>query len=160
MSVEVDKETVPKAAQSKEPSPMPSLPPYHLFEKLGERFVFALTPAAFFHVDEPTYRLLDLCLTMSLDYAKRQLGATADYAPELLDNIGREIGTLAQHGLFEIPNYQLDEAEIERQLDERYSAPWNKLELAYGQYRAVRVLMYSGVGAPDRRRCHKSGIRQ
>jgi len=133
MSVQADKGVQPKIAGSEGLTRDSSLPPYHLFEKFGERFVFALTPAAFFHVDEPTYRLLDLCLTMSLEDAKRQLGATAEYAPELLDGIGQEIETLAKHGLFEVPNYNLDEAEIERQLDERYSVPLTKIELALAE---------------------------
>jgi len=52
---------------------------------------------------------------------------------ELIEEIGHEIELLAQHGLFDVPDYSLSEEELERQLEARYAAPWTKLELALAE---------------------------
>ena len=61
--------------------------PYHLFTKLGEPFVYVLSTSQFFHIDAPTYRLLDLCLIMPIEDAASQLASETQQSPEEIETI-------------------------------------------------------------------------
>ena len=107
--------------------------PYHLFTKLGEPFVYVLSTSQFFHIDAPTYRLLDLCLIMPIEDAASQLASETQQSPEEIETIVSEVRFLAANGLFDVPDFSISDDEIERQLDRRYEGPWTKLELALAE---------------------------
>jgi|GEM_PF-635559 len=109
------------------------LEPYHLFEKFGEKFVYDLTSSTFFHIDEPTYELLGLCLTEPLETAKTRLVNSGAYPREQFDEIAVDIERLRLRGLLGVPDYRVDDQEVERQLAQRYSGAWTKLELALAE---------------------------
>jgi uncharacterized protein len=111
----------------------PGLPPYHLFEKSGERFVYVLSMSQFFNIEELTYRLLDSCLRVPFEEAVEELKSCSSYSPEEVADVVREAGLLAEHGLFDVPDWSLGEEDLKRQLHQRYSAPWTKLELALAE---------------------------
>ncbi len=110
-----------------------ALPPYHLFEKFGEKFLYDLSSSRFFRVDDATYDLLRLCLTQPIEEAKADLVQQGTYPLEQIEEIADEIATLTQHGLFDVPGFSLSEEEMERQLEQRYASPWTRLELALAE---------------------------
>lgn len=110
-----------------------ALPPYHVFEKLGERFMYHLSSGRFMHVDEPAYELLRFCLSKSSDEAKAALRQRGVFPPEVVAGVASEFDGLAKGGLFDVPNLSPSEDELERQLKRRYSTPWTKLELALAE---------------------------
>lgn len=108
-------------------------PPYHTFECLGKHFLYVTAPARFLCVDEPTCRFLDLCRSGSLEEAAHKLRHDGAYPDEVVESVAREVALLVGHGLFDAPNYSIAPREFERQLQQRYTTPWNKLELALAE---------------------------
>lgn len=70
---------------------------------------------------------------MPLAEAKETLLSRRHVLPEAVDAIAGEVSLMAQHGLFESPNYMVSPDEFERQLEQRYASAWNKLELALAE---------------------------
>ena len=108
-------------------------PPYHTFECGKLHFVFDTSSCRFFRIDEITRQLLELCKTMPLAEAKETLLSRRHVLPEAVDAVAGEVSLMAQHGLFESPNYTVSPEEFERQLAQRYATAWNKLELALAE---------------------------
>lgn len=108
-------------------------PPYHTFECLGERFVYDTSSCRFYRIDKPTHQFLDLCRTCSIDEAKSTLLNRGDFSSEAVESVANEVAVMAEHGLFDVPDYSISPEHMERQLDQRYSASWNKLELALAE---------------------------
>lgn len=107
--------------------------PYHTFECLGEMFVYDTSSCRFFHIDELTYQFLNLCRQHSIDEAKNILVGQGKYAPQNIESVAREVAIMAEHGLFDTPDYSISDDSLERQVQQRYQAPWNKLELALAE---------------------------
>jgi len=76
---------------------------------------------------------LDLCHTRSIDQARIELLAEGTYSPKLIESVAREISLLADHGFLDCPDYSISPEQMERQLQDRYTKPWNKLELALSE---------------------------
>jgi uncharacterized protein len=107
-------------------------PAYHVFE-IGERhFVYVAATSLLLEVDHVTHRFLAKCLVHEPSAAQRLLQAEGVVEQELRD-VAKEVETLAAHGLFEVPDNEIDEERFERELRRRYAAPWNKLELALSE---------------------------
>lgn len=108
-------------------------PPYHAFECLGERFVYDTSSCRFFRIDEPTHRFLDLCRTCSIEEARNILLGQDVFAAEMVKSVSHEVSVMAEHGLFDVPDYSISAEQMERELRQRYATPWNRLELALAE---------------------------
>lgn len=108
-------------------------PPYHVFECMGERFLYDTSSCRFLRIDEPSRRFLDLCRARPISEAEKLLKAEGEFPPELIAGVAREVALLAEHGLLDAPDYSLAPGRMERELEHRYSTPWNKLELALAE---------------------------
>lgn len=108
-------------------------PAYHTFECLGERLVYDTSSCRFFSIDEPTHAFLDLCRTCSIDEAKKKLLTQGGFSSELIGSVAKEVAVMADHGLFDVPDYSISTELMERELRQRYESPWNKLELALAE---------------------------
>ncbi len=108
-------------------------PSYHLFECLGERFVYDTSSCRFFRIDEITHDFLSLCRTYAIDETKNVLRVWKGFPSEAVESAAREIAVMRERGLFKVPNYSVGAAEMERQIEQRYATAWNKLELALSE---------------------------
>jgi uncharacterized protein len=108
-------------------------PPYYTFECLGERFAYDCSSCRFFHIDEPTQRFLELFMSCSIDEAKKKLLDQGRFPSEVVESVAHEIFILKGHGLFDVPDHSISTEQMERQLQHRYTMPWNKLELALSE---------------------------
>ena len=45
-------------------------PPYHIFEYLGEKFLYDTSSCQFFCIDDPMYHFLELCRVYPIDKAR------------------------------------------------------------------------------------------
>lgn len=124
-------DTVQKEPAGGSPAPLP--PPYHVLECMGTRFLYDTSSCRFFRIDEPTLRFLDLCRAQPPSEAEKLLKTRGEYPPELIEGVAREVTLLAEQGLFEAPDYSVAPEYMERELERRYSTPWNKLELALAE---------------------------
>ena len=106
-----------------------SLPPYHVFTKFGEHFVYLLSTAQFFHIDLPAFSLLTLCLEVPLEEAKQRLVQQSVCPPDEIDGAAPETEFLAAHGLFDVPDLALTAREVDRQLETWSRLPRRRLEL-------------------------------
>lgn len=113
--------------------PVRKAPPYHIFECLGERFIYDTSSCRFFHIDEPTYHFLDLCRAYSIEEAGSMLLNSNRFQSEVIESVANEVNILKKHGLFDVPDYSISAKSLERELEQRYSTPWNKLELALSE---------------------------
>lgn len=84
-------------------------------------------------IDSCTKDFLDLCLTMPIDSAKKELLNGKKYSDTVVDSVESEIKLLAKQDLFKVPDYSISPKRMERELEYRYTAPWNKLELALSE---------------------------
>lgn len=109
------------------------VPPYHLFEKFGERFVFDTSSGHFFRVDRLAYRFLELCPGHSAEEVRSLLIEHEGHSAETVDAVAAEAAILAKSGMFDVPNYDPTPAEIEAHLRHRYETPWCRLELALAE---------------------------
>ena len=107
--------------------------PYHLFEYLGEKFVYDTSSCQFFCIDEPMHQFLELCRTYSIDEAKSILQERGCFSPEIVKSVENEVTILSERNLFAVPDYSISTEQMERQLEQRYSTSWNKLELALSE---------------------------
>jgi len=87
----------------------------------------------YYRIDEPTRQFLDLCHTHSVVEAEEIMLKESRYAPEVIQSVAREVALVAKHGLFEAPDQTVSDEAFERQLAQRYSMAWNKLELALAE---------------------------
>jgi len=108
-------------------------PPYYTFEYLGERFVYDTTACRFYRIDQATHRFLDLCRTHSVDAARVRLCEQGGLPSDVVESVASEVSILADHGLFEKPDYSISGDQLEQELNDRYTMPWNKLELALSE---------------------------
>lgn len=133
MSTQFEKGVLSTIEHSNDSSREHSLPPYHLFEKLGHYFAYDLTSHRFLAVDEPAYCLLSACLTMPLSEAKDRILLTERFSPEVIEGVVREVELLAGHGLFDAPDLHMSGVEVSCALRRRYADAWTKLELALAE---------------------------
>jgi uncharacterized protein len=108
-------------------------PPYHLFKQAGLHFLYDTKARRFMIIDASTSLFLERCLSQSIDDACKSLLETHEIPKETVTSIAEEVKILAQHGLFERPDYSTPDATFERELSRRYETPWNKLELALSE---------------------------
>ena len=108
-------------------------PPFHLFQVLDEYFVYDTTTGRFLHIDEPTSRFLERCLSMSPAEAERALKKEGKIPAETLKGIAREVKKLMKTGLLQVPDYSLTPEEVERQLARRFNGGWNQLALSLAE---------------------------
>lgn len=109
-------------------------PPYHVFEWLGECFVYDTSSCRFMRIDSPTLHFLELCLTHSIEDSRNVLLTGREWTETMVESVAREVNVLAEHGLFDRPDYSISTSHLEKELTQRYDAtPWNKLELALAE---------------------------
>jgi len=109
------------------------VPPYHLFECLGEKFLYDTSSCQFFCVDEPIYHFLELCQVYPITRSLRIFKKEGLYSHDVADKVKDEVVILTKHGLLAEPDYSISTEQMERQLEQRYTASWNKLELALSE---------------------------
>jgi uncharacterized protein len=105
-------------------------PPYHIFKRLEDYFVFDTSTCHFYKIDEITYDFLKLCLKYSIKDAQKKLLKKRKFLPELINSVAQEIAILSDNGLFDIPDYSMQDEEIKRGLNRAYLAPITGIELA------------------------------
>ena len=115
------------------PELKPGLPPYHIFTKLGDYFVFDTSGCRFYKIDEPTYRFLQLCLGLSIEEAEKKLLKEAKFTAEVINGVRGEVELLAGNGLFDIPDYSISDEQIEKDLAHSYAKGINGIELALAE---------------------------
>ncbi len=120
---------MPSKVKSKESQIKISPPPFHIFMKLGEYFVFDTSACRFYTVDELTYRYLELCNTSSIKKAKDTLLCNNRHSEEEVENVAREISLLSKNGLFDIPDFSINKDFVNKEIDKIYSAPIYGIEL-------------------------------
>jgi uncharacterized protein len=125
--------TTKTAPASTSPSIARAHPPYHLFEQAGLHFLYDTKARRFMTIDTATSLFLDRCRSQSVDEACKTLLETGEIPKETVTSIAEEVKVLAEHGLFEQPDYSIPESTFEEKLSERYETPWNKLELALSE---------------------------
>lgn len=108
-------------------------PPYHMFETLGERFVYDTSTCRFYRVDEATHAFLNACRAAPADEVARTLVDQGRFPRDTVSSVAHEVDLLAQNGLFDAPDYSISPERFERELEQRYTKPWNKLELALAE---------------------------
>ena len=108
-------------------------PPYHVLECLGEKFVYDTTSCRYLCIDDPTYQFLKLCIKNSIEETKQLLLERKTFTDNVIESVANEITILSANGLFDIPDYSINSTCMEKELQERYSTPWNKLELALAE---------------------------
>lgn len=108
-------------------------PPYKAFSHEGEYFVYDTSNCVFFHIDEPTYDFLNLCLEYQFECAKKKFVEFNKYDDVTCESVFREVELLGKNGLFNIPGYSITDEVFEKQLEERYNSAWNKLELSLSE---------------------------
>jgi len=133
MSMQFDKGVLPTIEHSNDSSREHSLPPYHLFEKLGECFVYDVMACRFFRIDEATYRTLGLGLVHGIENATSLMKESGEYTESEIDGISAEIESLRSCGFFTIPDFSSTLSDIAVELDSRDHAPRTKIELALAE---------------------------
>lgn len=113
--------------------PEPSVPAYQLLECDGERLLYHTSSRRFLSIDELAYAFLDLCRSCSVDQAKRELVNRGAHCARQVESVAREVELLSREALFQVPNDFIAGEHFEKQLQRRYSSPWNKLELALSE---------------------------
>lgn len=106
---------------------------YHVFNKLGEFFVFDTTSCNFYKIDNITYHFLKLCFEMSIDDAEAKLIASGQFTKNALASVANEIRILAENGLFDTPDYSMSSEQLQESLDSAYKTPIMGLELALAE---------------------------
>ncbi len=107
--------------------------PYQILRYQDDRFLYVTSICRFFKVDIPTADFLNLCLTHSVEEAQRIFSEQNRFAGISVEEIFADVKQLMGIGLFKTPDYTITQDEVERQLKERYSTVWNKLELALSE---------------------------
>lgn len=111
-----------------------SPPPYHTFQCLGENFLFDTTSRRYFHIDEITRRFLDVYHTCNSIEETSSILADEGVPAGTISDIAGEVAVMANHGLFDTPDYSISPKQMEQELKQRYDkTPWNKLELALAE---------------------------
>lgn len=96
-------------------------PPYHIYECLGEFFVYDTSTKALYNIDKITYYFLKKCLEgKSISEVRDILISDCSAEKEEIDFIAAEVALLADNGLFDCPEYARNEEFIESWLNERY----------------------------------------
>ncbi len=108
-------------------------PPYQVFESLGERFLYDTSSCRFCRIDEPTHQFLDICRSRSIAEATQALLGRGIFPATTVDSVAREVAIMRDHGLFDVPDRSISPEDFERQLEQRYTMAWNKLELALSE---------------------------
>lgn len=132
MAVQVKKEALSRTVPSEGPSPVPSLPLYHLFRKYGERFVCDCAAGRFFHIDNAAYDYLTLLLRMPTTEARAEMVSTLGYPNSTVDEVGGQTARLFPEGGAFRPQCLTPE-KIDRLIAKRHKAPWTTLELALAE---------------------------
>ncbi len=82
------------------------LPAYHVFECLGENFVFDTSQCRFYKIDQLTADFLALALQNSISVTIAILQKSGRYSDAEITSVGKEVKFLSKAGLFEsIGNY-------------------------------------------------------
>lgn len=96
-------------------------PPYHVYECLGEYFVFDTSTKALYNTNKIAYSMLKKCLTgVSILEARNQMLKEMTQDTQNINAVAQEIALLATNGLFECPDYTITDRYIDKCLERRY----------------------------------------
>ena len=104
--------------------------PYQVLTCLGEYFLYSTSLNQFFKIDYPTYVFFKLHLQYSFSETKRLLSEQKLFPANIVDEVSNDVSEIINKGILRIPKFSISDSEFKRQLDHRYTVPWNKLELA------------------------------
>ena len=106
--------------------------PFKVFESQGHYFLYHTSSGQLFHIEADVAQFLELCYTLNIEEARQHL--IKNGTTELLTNaIVSDVTELANQGLFTVYTQGVSTDVFEKELEKRYSAPWNKLELALAE---------------------------
>lgn len=106
--------------------------PFKVFESQGHYFLYHTSSGQLFHIEADVAQFLELCYTLNIEDARQHLiknGTTES----LTNAIVSDVTELANQGLFTVYTQGVSTDVFEKELEKRYSAPWNKLELALAE---------------------------
>ena len=112
---------------------MMKLVPYHILEVKKELFLYVTSLCQFYRIDIPTAEFLNLCLEHSFEEAKERFIKLDKYSKNIVNEVIIDVSQLVKQGLFSVPDYSISVSDMEKQLEQRYSTTWNKLELALSE---------------------------
>lgn len=105
------------------------LQPYHIFECLGQYFVYDISARRFYNIEKAMYELLALCLHHSLLDSIRIMSAEKKYSDITLEYLAETVLALSSKGLFDIPDVQTTTEELMDKIREFERYPLEHLDL-------------------------------
>lgn len=107
--------------------------PYMTLECLGEYFLYSTASNMFFQIDRPTYCFLELLKHHSLEEAQAIMLSAGEFPESTILEVIHDVKEYIRQGMFKIPDFTVSQEHFEKQLEQRYSTSWNKLELALAE---------------------------
>lgn len=109
------------------------LVPYRILEAKKELFLYVTSLHRFFRIDIPTAELLRLCSEHQFEEAKEIFTKQGKFSKNTISEVIIDVAQFAKQGLFKLPDYSISSSTMEKQLEQRYSSAWDKLELALSE---------------------------
>lgn len=106
---------------------------YHLFEVMGVKFAYDTGSGRAFRIDDATHRFLELRRGLAADDAARQVAREGLCSEDGGLDLVSEWEWLEMNGFFRARGHRTPPEEAEAQIEQRFTRPRTKLELALAE---------------------------